>query len=708
MLAPIDYIIVALYIVITIGIGFYISKKASANIQAYFLGGNSLKWYWLGFSNSSGMFDISGTAFYVSLLFVYGLKSVWLTWMWPIWNQIAVMMFLAVWIRRSGVMTGAEWIHFRFGNNKGARLAHATVVAFASIAVIFFIGYIFAGIGKFASSFFPTTDLSFAIGSISFTNEQSFALIVIALTALYSIKGGMFSVVATEVLQYGLMIACSILVAYLAFTQTDGASIKESLTENWQSLTPKNYLGATWQNLPASNVKIEEDGFSFFTIMLLLMIGKGVFASLAGPVPGFDMQRILSTKTNKDAALMSGFTALVLYIPLFLLIAGFTALGIKNYKNNYSQPTQTFNAIAQNYQYNKASNTTSFMVLTKDSVQPASILKVGEQQYAIAALNNIANQGTSITINGELTQIPNATISTYQKIDFEKLLSDVIANKLPIGVKGLVIAGLLAAFMSTFSAFVNAAPAYVVNDLYKKHIKPNMPDKHYVNKSYQVSLLMIVLGTIIGLSGGSLSALTIWITSSLYGGYAASNFLKWIWWRFNGWGYFLGMLSGLIISTLFYFWKQNAAPSEFLSFANSGVGSLVVFFIMLAIVVLACVLGSKFTTPTDMPALQYFYAKTNPWGWWKPVHQFIKSKQTPLNIPLANGEVINNENFTPNKELKQDLFNVAIGIVWQMSMMVMPIYLVFTQWTEFWTALITFAITSVIIYFSWYKKLRND
>src|ERR1035437_8916730 len=142
ILSTIDLVIIFVYLLIIIGIGFWISKMASRNIQSYFLGDNNIKWYWLGFSNSSGMFDVSGTAFYVSLLFVYGFKGVWITWLWPIWNQIFVMVFLAVWIRRSNAITGADWITKRFGDDRGGRLAHMIVVIFAVLSVIGFIGYV--------------------------------------------------------------------------------------------------------------------------------------------------------------------------------------------------------------------------------------------------------------------------------------------------------------------------------------------------------------------------------------------------------------------------------------------------------------------------------------------------------------------------------------------------------------------------------------
>lgn len=120
----IDILIIASYIALSIFIGFWISKKAGKSLQNYFLGGNRLKWYYLGLSNGSGMFDVSGLAWTVTIFFVYGLKSVWIPWLWPVWNQIFVMIFMAIWLRRSNVMTGAEWITTRFGNDNGGKFSH--------------------------------------------------------------------------------------------------------------------------------------------------------------------------------------------------------------------------------------------------------------------------------------------------------------------------------------------------------------------------------------------------------------------------------------------------------------------------------------------------------------------------------------------------------------------------------------------------------
>jgi solute:Na+ symporter, SSS family len=613
-LSTLDIIIILLYLMVIIGLGFWISKKASKNMQSYFLGDNSIKWYWLGFSNSSGMFDVSGTAFYVALLFIYGFKAAWLPWLWPIWNQIFVMVFLAVWIRRSNALTGADWIIKRFGDDRSGRLAHMIVVIFAIISVIGFIGYVFVGIGKFAANILPW-DFSNAV----LTNQQTYAFIIVALTTLYTVKGGMYSVVATEVLQYGILVVSCILVVIFAVKGVNYDQLHQQLPSGWANFWPQWKLDINWGNFSQVNDKISEDGFIWFGALVLMMIGKGIFASLAGPVPGFDMQRILSAKKPWEAAKLSGFTNLVLYIPLFMMVSALTLIAFNN-----------------------------FMPVLKGQPKP----------------------------------------------DFEVILSQVVSNYLPAGIRGIVLAGLLASFMSTFSAFVNAAPAYLVNDFYKKYFKPNESPRHYVKCSYLTSITIILIGCFFGLFANSLSSLTLWISSALYGGYAAANVLKWIWWRFNGYGYFAGMLAGLLSATFvpkLMAWLSATWFTNYQELFGSGIGTLISFFIILVLSISASIIGCLLTPMPNKNVLQTFYTNTKPWGFWSPVLQWVKQVEPA---------------FEPNRQFKWDMLNVLVGICWQMSMVIMPVFFVFGFVSYGFTAMGVWLVCMIILKFTWYDRLK--
>jgi len=619
----IDVAIIVIYILITIGIGIWISRKASQGLDDYFLGGNSIKWYYLGLSNGSGMFDVSGTAWMVGVLFLYGIKSFFLMWLWPIWNQVFVMMFLAVWIRKSNTMTGSEWILTRFGNDRAGSASHIIVAVFAIVSTIGFIAYFFEGIGKFMTIILPW-DLALTTGdSILLSSEQSYALLVIFLTTIYTIKGGMFSVIATEVLQYGIMVVAGILVAvYSLITYTD-VQISSVITEEWKNVFFSAELGPHWgDKFQAFNKLIDTEGYKMFGSLVGMSLFKGFFASIAGPTPSYDLQRILSTKSVKEAAYMSGFTNLILFIPRYLLIAGITVIAL-------------------------------------------------------------------VTMAPEMNINPNLSGA-----DLEIIMPKVINLHIPVGIKGLLLAGLLAAFMSTFSAFVNAGPAYIVNDLYKKYFMPNETSEHYIRISKIASFLVVGLGIFMGFFADSINSLTLWITSALFGGYVAANFLKWVWWRFNGWGYFWGMLSGLIVASLEFVLEQNKGnfPDGSLLETLSQMQAIYLFPLILAFSALGCILGTYLSEPTDMKVLKAFYTNVRPWGWWKPVYQSLKEQD---------------QTFEKNKDFTKDMLNCVVGIVWQSSMIALPVFFIVRDYPKTIVSLLVFVVTTIILKYTWLDKVRK-
>src|ERR1700722_10833306 len=105
-LHAIDVAIIVVYFLTAISVGIWISRRGAKDLNSYFLGGRTLPWYLLGVSNASGMFDISGTMWLVYVLFVYGLKSIWMPWVWPTFNQIFLMIFMSAWLRRSKGLPG--------------------------------------------------------------------------------------------------------------------------------------------------------------------------------------------------------------------------------------------------------------------------------------------------------------------------------------------------------------------------------------------------------------------------------------------------------------------------------------------------------------------------------------------------------------------------------------------------------------------------
>jgi Na+/proline symporter len=604
----IDIAIIVAYLVASVLVGYWVSHRASRDIKAYFLGGNVLPWYMLGISNASGMFDISGTMLLVYWMFIYGLKSVWIPWLWPTFNQVFLMVYLSAWLRRSNVMTGAEWIKTRFGTGRGAQLAHVIVVIYAFVSIIGFFSYGFKGIGKFAAIFLPWH-----------LSPNQYATILIAITAIYVIKGGMFSVVITEVIQFCILSIASFAVGIIAMAKVAPGRLQHFVPAGWDQIFFGWHLNLDWSSLIASaNAKIAEDGYGIYGFFVMMLLFKGVLISVAGPAPNYDMQRVLSSKDAREASMMSSWVNIVLTFPRYFLVTGLTVLALVFF-----------------------------------SIQ-------------------IRAMGTNM--------------------DFELVLPYALGRFVPTGLLGFLIAGLLAAFMSNFAATVNAAPPYFVNDIYKRFINPNARPRTYVRLSYLSSFAVVLVGTAIGWYVASVNSVVLWIVSGLWGGYTASNALKWYWWRFNGYGYFWGMVSGIASSLVLPKLLPGISIVKGLLQAhpaNSDVA--LVFPLTFAISLVGCLAGTLLTKPEDEEVLKDFYRRVRPWGFWRPILAKVRAEDT---------------GFERNKDFWRDMFNIVVGITWQASLVALPIYIVIQKFRSAVLTAAIIAVTSIVLKFTWYDHLK--
>src|SRR5215203_1414403 len=556
-LQAIDIAIITTYLATMLFIGWFLRKKARQNKESYLLGGKKLPWYLLGLSDASDMFDISGTMWMVALCFVYGMKSIWIPWLWPVFNQVFNMMFLAKWLRRSNANTGAEWLATRFGlTGKGVKASHNVVVAFALIGCLGFLAYGFVGLGKFMEVFVPWNIVQ---PYIPFTVAPEYVAhvygIVFTLFAMfYSILGGMHSIVLGDLIKYIIMTVGCIAIAVIAVISLDGQKL--NVPHGWENPFFGWNLNINWSGIVEdANKKIGSDGFGLFGAFFMMMLFKGVLASLAGPAPNYDMQKVLSTRSPKEASKMTGFVSIVLLPIRYSMVIGLTVLALLYYNQ----------------------------------------------------LNLSDGAGGT---------------------DFERILPGAVNNFLPVGILGLVLTGLLGAFMGTFSGTLNAAQAYIVNDIYLKYVNPAASTKRIMSMNYLAGISVVTLGVLLGLMVSDVNTILQWIVSGLYGGYIASNMLKWYWWRFDASGFFWGMFAGIIAALVF----SKIIPGS----------QLLYYFPVLFLISMAgCLIGTYTSPPTDKEVLKSFYGTVRPWGFWKPIHHEV---------------IRENPAFEPNRRFKLDMF----------------------------------------------------
>ena len=603
----IDILILVTYLATMVLIGFYMRNKAKQDKESYLMGGKKLPWYMLGLSDASDMFDISGTMWMVALCFVYGFKSIWIPWLWPVFNQVFMMMFLSKWLRRSNATTGAEWLKTRFGlSGKGVTGSHVIVIAFALISCLGFLAYGFVGLGKFVQVFIPWDHIKDYIPfHVPDKYVPHFYGIVFTLFAMfYSIIGGMHSIVLGDAIKYSIMTLACVAIGVIAVQHLHGQTL--NVPKGWNDPFFSWKLDLDWSKIAAdANKKIADDGFSLFGIFFMMMLMKGIFASLAGPAPNYDMQKILSTRSPKEASKMTGFVSIILLPIRYSMITGLTVLALLYYNQLYLKGP--------------------------DGVT-----------------------------------------------DFERILPATINNFLPVGVLGLVLTGLLGAFMGTFSGTLNAAQAYIVNDIYLKYINPNAATKKIMSMNYIVGVVVVAVGIFFGFLANDVNDVLQWIVGGLYGGYVAANCLKWYWWRFNANGFFWGMAVGVGAALL-------------MPYVTTGL-PLYWWPLLFVLSFIGCLIGTYAAPATDTTVLKSFYKTVRPWGFWQPIHALV---------------VAEDPTFKANKNFKLDMFNVVLGVIAQLCLTIAPMYLITGMYSPLWIALAILALIIFTLKRTWWNRLED-
>lgn len=588
----IDYVIVLLYFAAVIGLGFCYRKRASKSLGAYFLGGKHLHWLALAMSGSVSNFDITGTMWIISILYVLGMKSMWHHWMWGFLMGAFFLSYMGKWVRRSNVMTAAEWMTTRFGGDSGGRFARTAYALMAVLTLASFVGYAYQGIGKFASVYIPLeslaqhTSLPWLQHVLAEHEAGCLALFIIGATTLYVVLGGLYSVVVTDVVQTVILTLGSLIIAYIAWANLT-PELLGKLPEGWTSLS------VPWRIEGLAGT--DNAQFECFGALVIVWVLKGLLLNAGGPAQMYDFQRFLAARDARDAAKVGAAWS------IFLIVRWAMAVGI-----------------------------------------------------ALLALTGVA--GVS---------------------DSEKVMPLVLLKFLPAGLRGVVIAGLLSAFMSTFSSTVNSGASFIVRDLWQPYFRPNASERESVRCSYVATILLVLAGVGIGFQAASIAQIWGWIMMSLGAGVVIPNVLRWYWWRMNGWGYAFGTLGGILLSCVALLFPE--APAYY------------VFFLICGASLIASVVVSLATRPTDEDVLVRFYKSVRPFGCWRPI---------AARAGLPDGAL------SPGSEsMALTIVNVLLGMFAITGLYLFPMYLV-GHWYAHAAIWLVLAVAAMLaLRYTWYPFL---
>jgi Na+/proline symporter len=457
---------------------------------------------------------------------------------------IAVFLaFMGKWHRRSQVMTTAEWMLLRFGRGvqgRAARMTAALTYVVLTVAMIVF--FLSAG-GKFLAEFLPFTPAQCAAG--------------MALVAFgYTLAGGLYGVIWTDVFQAALIGAAALYISVVAAQQ-----VTPELLARWPGAELNEFLPrlAGGDNLAP---------YAPFGLFLAVWVFKGVLEGLGGSGGSAYMaQRFYAAGGDRDCRRI-GMLWTVLFAARWPMVLGFAILALS----------------------------LGLDVRTLDDAEAV---------------------------------LPRVLNSEY----------------FPVGLKGLVLAAMLAAAMSTFDSTINAGASYVVKDLYEPW-RRQAGDRELVWAGYAASALLVAAGLLLSYALGA-SVLGIWIgiVMLLFPAFLVPFALRWFWGRFNGAGFALGTAGGFGAALVF----ALADPS--------GWNEAVRFLAIAAVSAAASVAGALATAPVPEAAAREFYDRVRPFGWW------------PRSWTVAD-----------RAEHRGDRRHLAGALVWQVLTFLLPMALVLGEW----------------------------
>ncbi len=568
-LSLIDQVIIVGYFVLITGVGLFMSRLASQGINNYFLGGKTIPWWILGASGTASNFDMTGTMVVVSFIYMLGLEGYWVTMRGGAVIPLAfLMVYMGKWYRRSGVMTEAEFLRFRFGEGRQGRLARTLAAVAYVLMSIGMVVYFSVGTGTFLSQYLP------------FSKEVC-SLIMIAIGLAYTVSAGLYGVVFTDFLQEILMIVVAVYLAIRAFVYAGQVELPSRFTEFGLSFTK------------------EIEGYEIyhmFTYCVVFWLLKGVLEGTGG-VSGYMSQRYYAAKNEREAGLLTAEWIVLLGFR-WIMIAGVAVLGVS----------------------------------VADQVGPNP----------------------------------------------ENVLPVVLKTMLPDGMRGLALAGLIAAAMSTFDSTINAGASYVVKDLYQPR-NPEASPKQLMTVSYAASLGIAVVGVFLSFAIPNINTIWDFMTASLGVGMFVPTILRWYWGRFNGYGYAIGVFTGMGTAMILRVVQDNPAPYQTIP-------------IIAGVSLVGCIAGTLTTAPVEEEVRENFVRTARVGGFWGD----IKAKLGPGFVESVTREHLN------------DLMSVILALPAQLCFFFACMCLIVRDWPRFVFSSSVVVICCIGLYFFWYQNLPES
>lgn len=639
-----DYVIIGLYMAMLIGLGFWLKKKASNSLEDYIVGGHNMPWWALGISGMASFLDVAGTMVIVSFLFMLGPRGLFIEFRGgAVLCLVMMMLWTGKWHRRSGCLTGAEWMIFRFGDGPGGRFAQLAKAISAIVMTVGMLAYLVIGVGLFLSMFLPFT-------------PPMCALMLVVVASIYTMFSGFYGVVFTDFIQSIIILIAVVIISFLALTHIGDvpnfAELAQKVTANpqWMEAMPR------WNTPMPAGYEAYEALLLFATLYLMRNI---IFGSGSGDDPKY-----FGAKNDAECAKLSFLWTCLMAVRWPMMI-GFAVLGL--FLVNTLFPDQTAIEAA-----NEAVKTYVPDVTAENWQATTSKIIYSPESFPEGLIASLTN-----TL-GEAWKRKLLLVSYNATINPERIMPAVLLFDIPMGLRGLLLIALLAASMSTFDSTVNATAGMFVRDIYQKYLRPSAQMREMLLATWIFIASIVAIGFLFAYSIKSINDVWDWIIMGLGGGMMMPTILRLYWWRFNGGGFATGMAFGMIAAIVQrVLWPELTANWQLIIIGSIGlVGSII---------------GTLITPPTPEAVLENFYRKTRPFGFWGP----LKSRLSP-EIREAMGI-----------EHRRDIIAIPFALTFQVMLFLAPMLLIIQNWTAGLTCIVIGAVALCGLYFIWLRHISE-
>ena len=536
-IANLDWIIIISFLLLTLLIGFIVSKKSGENASEFFLSGRNMPWWILGLSMVATTFSTDTPNLVTDIVRNNGVAGNWVWWVFLLTGLLTVFVYAKLW-RKSNVNTDIEFYELRYSGKPAKFLRGFRAVYLGVIFNVLAMGGISLAAIKIGQVMLGLT----AFETIGIAG---------AITVVFSTLGGFKGVVYTDFLLFFVAMAGSIGAAYYLVNIPEIGGIQALITH---------------PNV-ADKISMLPDFSNTEQLIMLLIIPLAVqwwSAWYPGAEPGgggYIAQRMLAAKDE-----------------------------------------------------NHAIGATFFFNIMHYALRP--------WPWILVAL-------ASLVVFPDIASIQEAFPAVSEDKLGHDLAYSAMLTKLPTGLLGLVLASLIAAYMSTISTHLNWGASYIVNDFYTQQINPSATEKQKVNVGRLATVILFLASAALALL--LTNALQLFDFILMFGAGTGLIFiLRWFWWRINAWSEISAIFVSGIVSVLF-----NMEVVSSVLFGESALMPEYMKFPMVVLITTVVWLVVTFSTPAeDKEVLLSFYKKTVPGGpGWKAIVGNEQIKNEGWSVP---------------------------------------------------------------------------